>query len=370
MQRVHVRPTSSPDWGGPIDGPDWEILAADGQRLVPSVLNVIIFPAGILQPPAFDPNADMAINYGAAGGVIGHELTHGFDDQGRKIDADGNIPRLVAAGRRQDLRDPGQGLADQYSAFEPLAGVHVNGALTLGENIADLGGVTLALDAYRASLQGRPRRCSTGSPAMDEGVRPDHAAPPPRPASRSGEPACHDVIACPRARSRHDLRNWGRTARSGSTRSRMALVSVEVGDLARRQGVDHVCTWPGAAVYDGSQPVSVRRAFVARRSSGQGNRSSRPRLSRRATTCERRAIRARARGQRRHPQRAGLRLGQHREHPVLEVREVGVAPQLRLEDAGQQHHRSETDPGGPLVLRYCTSVCTPTHLLARLSITP
>ncbi len=140
---------------GPVDRTDW-LMTPQTNDAYNGSLRDIVFPAGILQPPAFDPNADMAINYGAAGGVIGHELTHGFDDQGRKIDADGKLRDWWQPADAKTFETRAKALADQYSAFEPLAGLHVNGALTLGENIADLGGVTLALDAYRASLQGRP----------------------------------------------------------------------------------------------------------------------------------------------------------------------------------------------------------------------
>jgi putative endopeptidase len=98
--------------------------------------------------------------------VIGHELTHGFDDQGRKFDAEGKLARLVDAGRREDLRGARHDAREQYSAFEPLPGVHVNGDLTMGENIADLGGLTMALEAYHASLEGKPAPVSTASPAI------------------------------------------------------------------------------------------------------------------------------------------------------------------------------------------------------------
>jgi putative endopeptidase len=119
-------------------------------------LRDIVFPAGILQPPIFDANADAAMNYGAVGGVIGHELTHGFDDEGRKIDADGALRDWWTADDAKAFDARAKVLAAQYSAFEPLPGVHVNGELTMGENIADLGGLTLALDAYHASLHGKP----------------------------------------------------------------------------------------------------------------------------------------------------------------------------------------------------------------------
>src|SRR6201985_2357633 len=106
-------------------------------------LQRIFFPAGILQPPIFDADADPAINYGAAGGVIGHELTHGFDDQGRKIDASGALRDWWTAKDAETFNARAKILGEQYSKFEPLPGVHVNGDLTMGENIADLGGVVL-----------------------------------------------------------------------------------------------------------------------------------------------------------------------------------------------------------------------------------
>jgi putative endopeptidase len=119
-------------------------------------LRDIVFPAGILQPPVFDANADPAINYGGTGGIIGHELTHGFDDQGRKIDASGALRDWWTAKDAETFKARATMLGAQFSKYEPLPGVHVNGELTMGENIADLGGLTLALDAYRASLKGQP----------------------------------------------------------------------------------------------------------------------------------------------------------------------------------------------------------------------
>ena len=119
-------------------------------------LRDIAFPAGILQAPMFDPAADPAINYGAIGGVIGHELTHGFDDQGRKIDASGALRDWWAPSDAKTFEARAAKLGAQYSAFEPAPGAHINGDLTMGENIADLGGLLLALDAYHASLKGKP----------------------------------------------------------------------------------------------------------------------------------------------------------------------------------------------------------------------
>ncbi len=150
------------DWGfyvdrldGPVDRLDWSMTPQTNDAYNGS-LRDIVFPAGILQPPIFDPNADDAINYGAIGGIIGHELTHGFDDEGRKIDADGALRDWWTADDAKQFEERAKRLGAQYSSFEPLPGVHINGELTMGENIADLGGLTLALDAYHASLHRKP----------------------------------------------------------------------------------------------------------------------------------------------------------------------------------------------------------------------
>src|SRR5207342_799963 len=140
---------------GPVDRSSWSMTPQTNDAYNGS-LRDIVFPAGILQAPMFDASADPAINYGAAGGVIGHELTHGFDDQGRKIDADGALRDWWTADDAKAFEERAKRLGAQYSAFEPLPGVHVNGDLTMGENIADLGGLTMALDAYHASLKGQP----------------------------------------------------------------------------------------------------------------------------------------------------------------------------------------------------------------------
>ena len=140
---------------GPVDRADWGMTPQTNDAYNGS-LRDIVFPAGILQPPIFDADADPAINYGAAGGVIGHELTHGFDDQGRKIDASGTLRDWWTKKDAETFQARAKMLGAQYSKYEPIPGVHVNGELTMGENIADLGGLTLALDAYRASLKGQP----------------------------------------------------------------------------------------------------------------------------------------------------------------------------------------------------------------------
>ena len=140
---------------GPVDRDDWGMTPQTNDAYNGS-LRDIVFPAGILQPPIFDAAADPAFNFGAAGGVIGHELTHGFDDEGRKFDAQGKLADWWAPADAKTFEARAAVLGKQYSSYEPLPGVSINGDLTMGENIADLGGLTLALEAYRMSLQGQP----------------------------------------------------------------------------------------------------------------------------------------------------------------------------------------------------------------------
>ena len=140
---------------GAVDRTDWSMTPQTNDAYNGS-LRDIVFPAGILQPPVFDPDADPAINYGGAGAIIGHELTHGFDDQGRKIDASGALRDWWTKQDAETFKKRADMLGSQFSKYEPIPGVRVNGELTMGENIADLGGLTLALDAYHASLKGKP----------------------------------------------------------------------------------------------------------------------------------------------------------------------------------------------------------------------
>jgi putative endopeptidase len=118
--------------------------------------NKIVFPAGILQPPFFDPNADDAVNYGAIGTVIGHEISHGFDDQGRKVDATGAVRDWWAAEDGKRFEERAKLFGAQYAKFEAVPGAFVNPELTMGENIADLAGLSITIDAYHSSLGGKP----------------------------------------------------------------------------------------------------------------------------------------------------------------------------------------------------------------------
>jgi putative endopeptidase len=140
----------------PTDRDEWGMTPQTINAYYNPVFNEVVFPAAILQPPFFDPKADAAVNYGAIGAVIGHEMGHGFDDQGAKSDAKGVLRTWWKPDDVEAFKKRTDALADQYSQFEPLKGLHVNGRLTLGENIGDLGGVTMAHAAYLISLQGAP----------------------------------------------------------------------------------------------------------------------------------------------------------------------------------------------------------------------
>ena len=141
---------------GPVDRAEWGMTPQTVNAYYNSTMNEIVFPAAILQPPFFDAKADPAVNYGGIGGVIGHEMSHGFDDQGRKSDGTGRLRDWWTAEDAANFDARAKRLGAQYSAFEPLPGVHVNGQLTMGENIGDMGGINLALQAYHTSLDGRP----------------------------------------------------------------------------------------------------------------------------------------------------------------------------------------------------------------------
>ncbi len=140
--------------GKPVDRGEWNMTPPTVDAYYDPQLNTINFPAGILQPPFFDKQAEDAVNFGAIGSVIGHELTHGFDDEGRKFDANGNLRDWWTAQDGKEFEKRAQCVADEYSGFEPVPGVHLNGNLTLGENTADNGGLRVALMALDSTLQG------------------------------------------------------------------------------------------------------------------------------------------------------------------------------------------------------------------------
>lgn len=144
--------------GQPVDRTEWGMTPQTVNAYFSPPKNEIVFPAGILQPPFFDATMDDAINYGAIGVVIGHEITHGYDDQGRKFDADGNLNEWWTETDAKAFEARAQKVIDQYSAYEALPGLKVNGKLTLGENIADLGGASIAFEALQRSLAKDPSK--------------------------------------------------------------------------------------------------------------------------------------------------------------------------------------------------------------------
>lgn len=139
----------------PVDRTEWGMTPPTNNAYNNPNLNEVVFPAGILQPPYFDPNADDAVNYGEIGATIGHELSHSFDDQGAKYDAHGELHDWFAPEDLTKFQDRTGAIAAQYDQYEPLPGLHINGKLTLGENVADIAGLVIALKAYHISLHGR-----------------------------------------------------------------------------------------------------------------------------------------------------------------------------------------------------------------------
>jgi putative endopeptidase len=140
----------------PVDKSEWGMTPSTINAYYNPSFNEVVFPAAILQPPFFDPNADDAVNYGGIGAVIGHEISHGFDDQGSKYDAHGVFNDWWSKRDRANFQKRTAMLAEQFNAYEALPGLHVIGANTLGENIADFAGLSVALKAYHLSLGGKP----------------------------------------------------------------------------------------------------------------------------------------------------------------------------------------------------------------------
>jgi predicted metalloendopeptidase len=141
--------------GKPVDRNEWQMTPQTVNAYYNPPMNEIVFPAAILQPPFFNVQADDAVNYGGIGAVIGHEISHGFDDTGSKYDADGNLHDWFTQQDHEKFKLKTSALVAQYSAYEPVPGFHINGELTLGENIADNSGLAIAYKAYHLSLTGR-----------------------------------------------------------------------------------------------------------------------------------------------------------------------------------------------------------------------
>jgi putative endopeptidase len=141
--------------GKPVDRGEWGMTPPTVNAYYNSSLNEIVFPAGILQPPFYDPNADDAVNYGGIGAVIGHEISHGFDDQGSKFDGQGNLHEWWTPEDRKNFTERGDCVVNQFNGYEVEPGLHQNGKLVLGESIGDLGGLTIAYAAYEKSIEGK-----------------------------------------------------------------------------------------------------------------------------------------------------------------------------------------------------------------------
>lgn len=141
--------------GRPVDKTEWQMTPPTVNAYYNPAFNEIVFPAGILQYPFFEQNADDAVNYGGIGAVIGHEMTHGFDDQGRQYDADGNLNDWWTPEDATKFNDKAKVVSDQFNGYTVLDSVHVNGQLTMGENLADLGGLAIAYEAFKKTKQGQ-----------------------------------------------------------------------------------------------------------------------------------------------------------------------------------------------------------------------
>ena len=154
--------------GVPVDRTEWMMSAPTVNAYYNPSMNHMVFPAGILQPPFYDPKASAAVNLGGMGMIVGHELTHGFDDQGSQYDGNGSLKNWWSPAVAKNFDAKKQCVIDQYHGYEPLPGVHVNGKLTLGENIADMGGVKMAFEAYRAMRKAAKQKVLAGGFTEDQ----------------------------------------------------------------------------------------------------------------------------------------------------------------------------------------------------------
>jgi putative endopeptidase len=153
--------------GKPVDKTEWEMTPQTVNAYYNPLFNEIVFPAGILQPPFYNYRADEAVNYGGIGAVIGHEISHGFDDQGSQFDADGNLKNWWAEKDLAMFKEKGKAYAEQYDKYEPLPGVFVQGQFTLGENIGDLGGIVMAYEGLQRFYK------NNGKPEPIDGLTPE-----------------------------------------------------------------------------------------------------------------------------------------------------------------------------------------------------
>jgi putative endopeptidase len=155
------------DLGKPVDKEEWGMSPQTVNAYYSPSYNEIVFPAAILQPPFYNYQADEAVNYGGIGAVIGHEISHGFDDSGSRYNAEGNLINWWSDADLAQFTGLGTALADQYSALQPLPGTYVDGKFTLGENIGDLGGVNAAYDGLQIYLK------ESGNPGLIDGFTPE-----------------------------------------------------------------------------------------------------------------------------------------------------------------------------------------------------
>ena len=206
--------------GKPVDRAEWDMTPPTVNAYYNPLINEIVFPAGILQPPLYDPNGDDAFNYGATAAAIGHEMTHGFDDEGAKFDAQGNLKNWWTDTDLKNFNERGDCIARQFDEFEVEPGLHVQGKLVEGESIADLGGLAMAYAAYHKSLAGKPEPSPvdgwTGdqrffiayAQSWEDSLRPEFARlitesnPHPLPIFRvngplANTPEFHKAFACP-----------------------------------------------------------------------------------------------------------------------------------------------------------------------------
>ena len=153
--------------GKPVDRGEWGMTPPTVNAYNNSSMNEIVFPAGIMQPPFYDPKADDAVNYGGMGAVIGHEITHGFDDHGSQFDGKGNLKNWWSDADQKNFKERAKCVSDQFDSYVVDGDLHENGKLVLGESIADLGGLTISYAAYEKSLQGKPR------PPQKDGFTPE-----------------------------------------------------------------------------------------------------------------------------------------------------------------------------------------------------